>query len=225
MKEKPFECSFCGASFVHETRYLKHKCEKMQRHEDIKSTIGQSAYMLYQIWFTTKKKTAPSIESFINSRYYKPFVRFAEFVKRVRLPEPELYIKLMNENGVSPSMWTMNEMYGQFLEFLDRKLSPKKQAGITIRTMEKVADAAECEIYQIFDVLTGSDIIQLIRERKLSPWVLLRSRKFMVKVELMSKEEQQIIESLIRVDYWKQKFQNRQPEKAYMDKLVKELDL
>lgn len=225
MNEKPFECAFCGTTFVIESRYLKHKCEKMQRHEDIKTPIGQAAYMLYQLWFTTKKKTAPAVETFLTSKYYKPFVRFAEFVKKVKITEPELFIKMMNEKAILPSHWTMDEMYAYYLEYLDRRLSPKKQAGITVKTIVKVADAAECEIGEVFDVLAASDVIQLIRERKFSPWILLRSRKFMTKVELMSKEEQHILESLIRVEYWKQKFLNRRDEKEYMDKLVKELDL
>ena len=80
-------------------------------------------------------------------------------------------------------------------------------------------------MFQVFEVLTGNEIIQLIRERKLSPWLLLRSRKFMTKVELMSTEEKSILEHLIRVDYWRQKFQSKTDDKEYMDKLVKELDL
>lgn len=225
MKEKPYECSFCGTTFVNESRYLKHKCEKMKRYEDIKSPIGQAAFMLYQLWFTTKKKTAPSVETFLISKYYKSFIRFADFVKKLKITEPELFIRMMNEKNILPAHWTMDEMYAYYLEYLDRRLSPKRQAGITIRTIEKIADAAECDPGEIFAVLTAGDVIQLIRERKFSPWVLLRSRKFLTMVELMTTEEQHILEGLVRAEYWKQKFQSKREVKEYMDKLVKELNL
>jgi hypothetical protein len=222
---EPLVCSFCGAEFKTDTGYSLHKCEKMQRREDIKTPTGQTAYGLYSTWFTVKKKNAPSIESFMNSRYFKSFFKFAEFVKRLKITETELYIRMMNDKDILPVHWTSDDMYSHYIEYLDRKLSPKRQAGITIRTMEKIVDAAECDIREVFDVLTGADLIQLIRERKLSPWVLLRSRKFMVKFELLSSEEQHILEGLVRFPYWKQKFESRLVDKTYMDKLVKEMDL
>jgi hypothetical protein len=225
MNEKPFECAFCGKQFVFEVRYLNHKCDKMQRREDIKSVLGQTAYSLYQLWFTTKKKTAPSVEAFLNSKQYKPFFKFAEFIKRLKISEPELFVRMMNEKNILPAHWTNDEMYAYYLEYLDRKLTPKQQASITIRMMEKITVAADCDMGDVFNVLQATDIIQLIRERKFSPWILLRSRKFMTKFELMTKEEQRILESLIRFEYWKQKFQNRMTDKQYMDRLVKDMDL
>jgi hypothetical protein len=218
-------CHHCGKDFKTDTGFLSHKCEKMKRIEDSKSPVGQAAFILYELWFTTKKRTAPSMDSFINSKQYKPFMKFAEFVKKFKISETELFIKMMNDKGILPAHWTKDEMYTFYLEYLDRKLSPKKQAGITIKTIEKMSDVAECDIGEIFDILTGSEIIQLIRERKLSPWILLRSKKFMVKMELMTKEEQLILSQLVRFSYWKQKFESRAEDKLYMDKLVKELDL
>jgi len=225
MKEKPYECEYCGKTFVLESRYLKHHCEKMQRRDDIKTLIGQTAYTLYQLWFTTKKKTAPSVDTFMDSKYYKAFMNFAAFVKRLNIDEPELFIRMMNEKNILPVYWTSDEMYAYFLEYLDRTLSPRRQASRTIKTIEKVADNVGCNFEEVFEVMNANDIIQMIRERKLSPWIIMRSRKFMTRYELMSAEEQQTLSRLVRFDYWKQKFQSREADKKLMDKLVKEMEL
>lgn len=225
MKEKPFECKFCGASFVQETRYLKHKCEKMKRHEEVKTPIGQAAYLLYQNWFKLKKKTPPEIESFINSKHYKSFIKFANFIKRLKISEPNIFMKMMIEKGILPAHWTLDEMYVYYLEYLEKRISLKKQVAITIKTMVKLAEAADVDVSEIFDILNCSDIFQLIRERKFSPWILLRSRKFMAKIELMNEDEKKILENLIRVNYWKQKFESRNQDKQYVDMIVKQLNI
>ena len=225
MNEYPYTCKFCEHGFMTESRYLKHTCDKMRRHEEIKTPIGQTAYSFYQLWFQLKKKVAPAIESFLESKQYKPFIQFATFVKRVKITEVDLFIRMMNEKSVLPAHWTRDEMYSLYLEYLDRKITPYRQAGITVKTIEKLADAASCDISEVFNILTGPELIQLVRERKLSPWVLLKSPKFNVKFELMSQEEQGIFLKLVRLEYWKNKFVSKPEVNQYMKKLVEEMEL
>ena len=220
-----FVCKYCEKEFVREDRYLKHQCEKMRRHEEIKTPVGQGAYILYQMWFTTKKKTPPDINSFLNSKYYLPFVSFAKFVKRVKLANAELYIRMMNDKSIMPSHWTRDDMYVYYIEYIDRKVSPHKQAKLTVNLLIKMADAADCEITEAFDLLTAADIIEMIRQRKLSPWVLLKSKKFHTKCAMMSIEEQGIISKLINVTYWTKKFKSHPDINQYMKKLVEEMEL
>ena len=61
---------------------------------------------------------------------------------------------------------------------MDRKAPPVKQAEITINTLFDLSHERECEVADIFDVLTPNEVIQLLRQRRLSPWILLNSTKF-----------------------------------------------
>ena len=225
MNETAFECEFCGKQFHTETRYLKHNCEKMQRREEIKTPIGQTAFNSYQMWFRLKKKNIPDVITFLESKQYKPFIKFAEFIKRLKITEVELFIRMMNDIGILPAHWTRDEMYSQYLEYLDRKITPYKQVSITLRVIEKIVEAADCDTSEVFDVLTPSELIQLVRERKFTPWLLLKSPKFMVKFERMSDEEKKIFLSLVRIEYWKTKFQNNPDVNQYMRTLVGEMEL
>lgn len=225
MNEKPFQCSFCEKEFVTETRYLKHRCEMMDRYDEIKTPLGQAAFNSYQLWFKVKKKKSPPIDTFIKSKHYKPFIAFTNFIHRLKITEVELFIKMMEEKGIMPSHWARDDMYSYYIEYLDRKIPPKTQAAITLKTMEKIVDAADCPIGDVFDVITSSELIQLVRERKMSPWVILKSRKFNVKFELMTEEERKMFLDLVRIDYWKTKFQSRTDINQYMKSLVEEMDL
>lgn len=226
MRERKFECSFCHTKFVSEDRFLKHKCKQMIRDEQFRMAIGQAAWIYYQYWMKVQHRQVPRSTSFLHSKYYTSFIRFAEFVKKVQLPEPETFIWLMTEKEILPPMWDKDQVYAIYLEFLDMQGNPKKQAETTINTLFQAADAAECEVEEIFEVLTPNDVMQLLRQRRLSPWLLLNSKKFMkFFVERLSSGEQIVMESIIRPNHWAEKFKKRPKDVELMKRFVSELKL
>ena len=226
MKRNHFKCTYCGSTFVTEDRYLKHHCKQMKRAEEMKSPIGQGAWAFYQAWMKAYKRMVPHIDSFTKSKYYQSFIRFAEHVKKLNIPDPEAFIALMKDKDISPTIWTNDQVYAMYLEYLDRRASPTSQAQITIDTLFKIADAADCETSEVFDILTGNEIIVLLRERRLSPWILLFSKKFKnMLIHNVTDEQRIIMESIIRPRYWTAKFKKRPEDVATMRKYVEELDI
>lgn len=226
MKERKFQCSFCHQSFVYEDRFLKHKCKQMLRDEEFRTPIGQSAWHLYQEWMKVYRRQVPRSSAFLSSKFYSSFVRFAKFIKKVHLPDPKTFIWLMKEKDIAPSIWNNDQVYAIYLEFLDRRGDPKKQAEVTINTLFNLAEAAGCDVGDIFTVLTPSETIQLLRERRLSPWILLNSKKFkQFFVQKVSPEERIVMESIIRPNYWAEKFKARPSDRELMKTYVSELNL
>jgi len=225
-KRNHFRCTFCSATFVTEDRYIKHNCKHMKRAEEMKSPIGQAAWAFYQSWMKAYHRMVPSIDSFTKSKFYQSFIRFATHVKKLNIPDPEAFIALMKEKDISPTIWTNDQVYAIYLEFLDRRASPTSQAKITINTLFKIADACECEVSEVFDMLTGNEIIILLRERRLSPWILLVSKKFkQMLIKNVTDEQRIIMESIIRPNYWIQKFKKCPEDVETMRKYVEELDI
>lgn len=170
--------------------------------------MGQASYLFYAKWMFSTKRRVPSHETYMNSKYYESFVRFAKFVKSVRISVPEIYIQIMTSKDLQPSMWTMDDAYGFYLEHLEFHIDPKTSIRITSSVLDKLADEYECDISNIFSVVIPNEIIQLIRERKLSPWVLLKSTKFKQFLQTCTEEQISIIESLINTSFWKHRFKN-----------------
>lgn len=205
--DAPYKCTKCGQRFVHENRYLAHHCKQMKREEMFKEAIGQSAWMLYQKWMRSYGKAAPNASAFLSSKYFNSFVRFAEFVKKTRMVDVDLFIAIMKDRDIAPVLWTNDQVYALYLEHIDKKLAPERHVEITINTLFDYADDNEVDVSEIFNVLTPNDVIQLLRERRLSPWVLLNSSKFKeFFTKKTSGEHRVILESLIRPTYWKAKF-------------------
>lgn len=225
MKERKFECKFCNARFVSEDRFLRHRCKQMIRDEQLRTPIGQAAWIYYQKWMKVYHRQVPRSSSFLRSKFFSSFIRFAEFVKKVHLPDPDTFIWLMKEKDISPTIWNNDQVYAIYLEFLDRKGDPKKHAEITVDTLFKVAEAGECQVGDVFEIFTPTEVIQLLRERRISPWILLNSKKFMKFFVCSSAEERIVMESIIRPNYWAEKFRKRPKDVEMMRKIVSELKL
>lgn len=221
-----FKCRFCGKQFVREHNYLAHKCKEMKRDEELRTPQGQTALNYYQLWMRTMKRNPPSASAFLTSRYYRTFMNFVEFSRNVDLPKPEKFIWLMVQKDLPPTIWTTDDAYTTYLEFLDRKTSPMDQASMSIETLISVADRKEIPICDVFGVLTAQDIIHMLRTRRLSPWLLLFSKKFK---HLFANEtnidQRLIIENLVRPEYWGDKMEEHADTVKTIKMLVAEMGI
>lgn len=220
-----FSCSFCEKTFSTELGFIKHKCQPMKRAEESRTLIGQNAFSFYQKWLKMQRKVAPSVSTFLKSKYYVSFMKFAEFAKQVKLTEIDMFIKMMVSNSIQPQIWTNDQMYVLYLEYLDHTVAPTKQVNITVKYLFKLADAFDCSVGEVFDLIHPNELLQMIRERKLSPWLLLRSKKFNEFLNRLNEDEYSLFEELIRPQYWAKKFEKNPRIVDIMKKCVTELEI
>jgi hypothetical protein len=226
MREKRFECKFCKTKFAIEQRFINHRCKHMIRDEEFRSPTGQAAWLYYQKWMKAYRRIVPKSSAFLHSKFYNSFMRFAKFVKATSMPDTDMFIWLMREEDISPTIWTNDQVYAKYLEFMDRRAPPVKQAEITINTLFELSEEYECEVGDLFDILTPNEVIHLLRQRRLSPWILLNSSKFKeFFVNRVSTEERIIMESIIRPSYWGEKFSTSASDVERMKLYVAELSL
>jgi len=197
-----YECEHCHTSFVREVNYLKHKCTQMVREEEINTPRGQAAYSLYGRWLKSHNRAIPTVNTFLTSKVYSTFIEFAAFIKKVKIPDTDLFIRLMKDRSIHPQLWLHDSVYALYMEYLDAQVSPVQHMKYTVDTLYKLADIFECEVKQLFHELTVSELSQLIRERRISPWILLHSREFKKLLIKINPDERSVFETLIRPGYW-----------------------
>ncbi len=226
MKEANFKCIHCQHTFVHEDRLLRHRCKQMIRKEEFATPYGQAAWQYYQTWMKCNFRQVPEVKSFLHSKFFGAFFRFAKFAKDVRIPDPELYIQFMIDRDAPPVMFTSDEMYSAFLQHMDRKVPAKTNAKLTIDTFFNIAEDADRDVADVFEVVDPNDLIQLLRQRRVSPWVLLHSDKFKKFYGTRLTDDQRIVmKSLIRPDYWAEKLKENPEDVKLMKQYVGELNL
>jgi hypothetical protein len=113
-----------------------------------------------------------------------------------------------------------------YIEHLDRKSTPLEQAKLTVETLLTVADKRQADVSNIFEMLSPNEVIHLLRTRQVSPWLLLCSRKFKLFFKDKTTPEQRLImETLIRPDYWLEKFEKSPKELEAIKHYVEAMNL
>lgn len=197
-----YECEHCHMSFVREDNYLKHKCKQMIREEQIKTPLGHAAYIFYGKWLKSNNRAVPTIATFLTSKYYNIFFEFARFTKRIKLPDIDLFIKLMKSKDLLPQFWTRDDVYVFYNEYLDAQIRPPTHMKYTVQTIFNLCDIFDCDPKDLFQHLNVSEWLQLLRERRISPWILLHSREFVIMFRNLHPSERDLFEQLIRPGYW-----------------------
>lgn len=202
-----------------------HECREKIRFELLQTILGQSAYLFYETWHRMCNRVPPHSSTFLVSTYFKSFVNFAEMVRKTKLPNPRNYIRLMIEKNIQPSLWTKDEMYVLYIETMDSAKDPIEHINVTIKTLINLCDRADIDIKEFFELVTPNEVAHLIRQRQLSPWVLLHSgifKKFLLKCTC---DEQCLLETIIRPAFWKLKFDKNPDGVEKVRKYVKELGI
>jgi hypothetical protein len=221
-----YECDYCGSTFVKQKTFDNHKCQSMKKHELVESMLGQRAWFFYQRWLKIQNKPVNNIKTFINSRFFNTFILFSKFVSRMPLPDTTMFINLMVEKNIPPFMWYDNNVYLLYIEHFDKKSTPEKNIIITINSLLSLSEKYNCELSEIFDVVDSYEILELFRYRKLSPWVMLNSIRFkQFYVNKLNGEQRIILESIIKLDHWSEKFKNNPDILAHIKEYVSEMKL
>jgi len=192
-------CSFCNREFTFERAFMNHRCKGKIKLDELRSPTGQAAYAHYCTWMRLKRHTVQSIEKFGDSAHYSPFIKFAQWAERTRLPTPEGFIKLMVETNVQPALWARDNTYAMYLRTYDAVVSPEKQFLDGLTELKLLAEELRVSLPNVFARLTIEELCSLIQKRKLTHWVLLASPAFKANVMSRPAEERELIGAVMQL--------------------------
>lgn len=187
---------------------MRHTCREGERAQEIKTHDGQVAYALYRRWMEGQGKRAPPIETFAISTYYSSFLKFAKWVKETGIPDATRYVDLMVDKKIAPALWRRDEAYAMFLEWVDNKSSPIEQAEITIETLATLGESLGIPLGEVWDHMQPGAVLELIQQRRLSPWLLFCSKTFKGWIETLHEADRHALMRGIGIGYWAVKLEN-----------------
>lgn len=226
-RPEEYVCQHCRKRFVKENRFLEHQCEEMRRADEMKTIVGISAKEYYEEWFRAlRRKTVITESMFMKSHYYKTFVTFSKFVQQTKLHKPKKFIKFAVSKNYAPAMWTATAVYMEYMDFLDTNADPLEQTVDSVYFILKYCDSHNIPTAEFFEHLDPNELIQMIQQRQLYPWILLMSDSFTNMLEhRVSEEQRSIIESLLRIDYWQRKLTKHEKDIPTLLMYVEELGI
>lgn len=220
------ECPYCFKRFKHEAHFKKHECKEMKREKLLQSPVGQLAYEMHCDWKRARGMSKLSKIQFGESRAFVSMVKFAKFAKKVALPGRDKFIKYMAELGVHPKDWSSNMVYEHYLSKYDELFTPEEQADITIHTFRQLARIYECNEADIFKYMEPDTAAKLLQARKISPWVVLLSKKFLAFMSYdMTQEQRALVEVYVDPKVWTARLKKNPEFTRRMQKIVEGLGL
>jgi hypothetical protein len=194
--------------------------------KELDTKRGMSAFKYYRAWFKARRLRIPNKDTFVVSKMYNTFFKFAVFAKDMGIPDTTLYIKFMVKNTVMPAHWYNSDIYNYFMDSFDKDYDPMTHVRITFTSIERISKALDCKMGDVFSHLHPSDVIKLIQSRNLSPWVLLLSKKFAAFLKNdVNAEERKLIEDVIKLNRWETILENQRSRIPEIKKYVAQLDL
>jgi len=218
------QCEYCFKKFKIEKAFVKHECKEMKRHKYVKTLEGTKAYGYFKMWVKGKKSSSYDVDHFIDSNYYKSFVRFGEYVKNRNIANLPMFIKFLIIKQLTPNTWCSDMVLTAYIEYIDTQKPMDSVVG-SLQTLNKLGTSFNCSINEVLYKLRPNEYIHLIQTRHLTPWLLLNTKGF--KAFLMSgnmnREQTMIVDSLIPSSVWKKKLISNPKHvikiKEYIEKL------
>jgi hypothetical protein len=224
--DKTLVCEFCNKQFKREVNFLKHRCETMKRYEVFSTLIGRVSYLLFNQWRKISGYPSVTVETFVGSRYFNAFQKFAQFSKSQNIPDKIGYIELMVSKGLMPFHWCDLDVYDFYVEHFDKEYTIDEKVNVSIETIREISKNNDCETSDVFEKITPIQALRYITARKLSPWLLLSSRKFMEFMTYRStKEERLLFSSFVNVAEWKKYFLNNQEKVTEIKNINRQLGI
>lgn len=221
-----FVCEYCEREFKRESTFLKHSCKEKERSIYLKTFDGRRAYMFYEMWMKAYGRNIPSMDVFATSHYFNAFVKFAEYSNKINLYAPEQFIKLMKDHDVSPTLWTNSEIFDIYYGWVDCRLDAMEQVQSSVNTIFNLIEIfGSTNAESALKRLHPRELIELLRNRKISVYLVLCSSVFKNLIATMDEGDRKEIMSMINVGFISKKFDTDKKLHSDIKSIVEALNL
>jgi len=148
-------------------------------------------------------------------------------LKKYSLPNKKTYISYCNSREISPKFWTDEELYEDFITYYDELYPYQKQLETSFTTVFQICEwLGVDDPSKIFEELDGGTVLELLRRRKISPWLFFNSTVFMDYLKTTaSVEERDHIQKVTNPKRWREIFEKNPDKRKKVIDLVKEMGL
>ena len=177
LKERKFTCTFCRRDFVRKTWYEKHMCDKKQRFMDRNNITVINAHRLFNHWQQRAKLMRrgreKTIEEYCKSPMFGAFKRLAEFTTSEYVVSGFKYVDWLVDNKIPEAKWCNPRDLDDYRAYLRATEEPQKQAETSCKNIRVWCTDNGISMPEFFTTISPGQALNMVRENKLSPWVLL----------------------------------------------------
>jgi hypothetical protein len=209
-KERKFKCTFCDRDFVRKTWYEKHMCDKKKRFMDRNNISVIRAHRLFMHWQKRarilRRGNEKTLDEFLKSPYYASFIRLAEFTTTEYVVSGFKYIDWLVENRIPEVKWCNARDLDGYRVYLRESEDPETQATTSCKNIRVWCVDNGVEMPEFFKSISPGQAMNMVKENKLSPWVLLGYQPCIEGLTARFKQDMLFrLNEHINVPYWLEK--------------------
>lgn len=215
-------CGFCHREFVRETSLSVHLCEPKRRHserEEAGVRIGFNTWLrFYEI--TQGSNRNRSWDEFVESSYYKAFVRFGRHAVAIRAVNTTAFADWLIQHNRKIDHWCRDTVYG---EWLSEYICSESMTDGLSRTLETAIEWAEKNHSTAEHMLrygNANQISYLISTGRISPWVLYNTESGTKFLQELNTENIATIWPMINSDLWQKRFRDYAADSEYVRQIL-----
>lgn len=213
LQEKTYKCAFCERTFTRESWYKKHSCPKKQKFLDANNITIIRAHKLFNHWQRRtgllRKGTEKPLDDFKKSPFFSTFVNLAEFTTANYVISPFKYVDWIVDNRIPEKKWCNERDLEQYRVYVRETEDAESQTQISCKNIRVWCADHKIEMPEFFTSVPVGQALNMIRENKLSPWLLFGYEPCLE--GLTSRFNGEVMFTLsehINVPYWLDKVEN-----------------
>lgn len=204
--KKEFKCAFCDRKFTRKVWYDRHTCDKKKRFMTANSINVQKAYRLFIHWQRRtgllRRGKEKTMQDFCRSPFYQTFINLVEFAAKQYVVSGFLYIDWLAEKRIPDFKWTDRAQAEAFMADYRKYQIPEEQAKATAENIRAWCRDQGFSVREFFDVVSPSQTMTMVREGRLSPWVLFAYEPAMRMVERLDDHTFFSLDEYLNTQHW-----------------------
>lgn len=204
-----FTCGFCNKTFMKESTYLVHLCERKRRWIDRDTKHAKVGFMVFQKFYEVSYGAArkpKTVDEFIKSNLYTAFMSFGRYIVNNNVINPSDFIMFVIKSGVPLKNWESPVLYEKYVRELNKKETPYAAVERHFLLVKQWSIDTGEEMYDFFRKISPAQATMWIQTGRISPWVLFNCESANDMIGRLSEEQLDLIYSYIDPEFWKIKF-------------------
>lgn len=211
-----FKCEYCKKSFQREGTLMAHSCEKKRRWQSKDNQDVLVGFGSYDLFYRIEMQSKPrEYKDFVDSQYYTAFVKYGNYCINTRVIDQEQFTRWLIKNKVKLKDWPTDKMYLLFVQDHCKRESVE-------RALERfVQHASTTQYFDTFwESASGYIIAEWVEMGKISPWIIISSKRAERAIGAMPNECVNRIANCIDADYWAKKRQLNPHDAHFVQEMI-----
>lgn len=224
-----YKCRYCEKDFRKESTLTAHLCEQKRRWQQEKETGVQFGLRAYLQFYETTQGSAKlkSYEDFVNSPYYRAFVRYGRHLVDIRAINSVSFTTWLLKNNKKLDNWTKDSYYEEWLHEYVRKESPQDALERALKEMEEYANGGSglAHFSHYFKYGNTNRICYHITTGRVSPWIVYNCDSGIEWLANLCEEHVVLVMRWIDPDVWNRRFRDYPADVEWCRHVLREAGL